>query len=80
MASEQAAEPFSTSMITGTLAAVRDVPQVARGGASGAAAGGLEAPGGPSCAPGEALHPVTSKASPAAANRERRIGTSFPRP
>src|SRR5213082_615368 len=77
MASEQLAAPFSTSMITGTLTAVRVVPQVARGGASWVGGGGPEARGGPPCGPGEAPHPVTSKASPAAANRERRIGSPF---
>src|SRR5487761_1089013 len=83
MASEQAAVPFSTSTITGTFAAVRAVPQVARGGASWLADAPPEASAGGPGAPAAEPHPVThpaSAANAAAANREPRMGVLLSAP
>src|SRR5579875_2235373 len=77
MASGQDVEPFSTSMVTGTLTAVRDVPQVDFGGASWLAAGAAAGPCGP--APLPLLQPAPVTISPATASgtgaqRAQRMG------
>src|SRR5579859_1108364 len=78
MATAQATDPFSTSTITGTLAAVRAVPQVARGGPGAVAETPTVPPGVSGDDPGERAgdpQPAASRVTaevPMAAQADRR--------